>query len=115
MRMPMMSYDIDNLPEVPAEERKRLAAMPDEEIDYSDIPEARDFSGFVRAEDRGTAKKRNRVEIDLDSEVIAWIGEGYQSRINTILREVMNLTRLSAGGGQVTSGDSKQRNLFLVT
>jgi uncharacterized protein (DUF4415 family) len=95
--MPMVSYDLDKLPEVPEEERKRVAAMSDEEIDYSDIPEVSDFSRFVRV--GGTAKKRNRVEIDLDSDVIAWIGEGYQSRINTILREVMNLIRLSAGGG----------------
>jgi uncharacterized protein (DUF4415 family) len=92
--MPMVSYDLDNLPEVPEEERKKLAAMPDEEIDYSDIPEMSDFSGFVRA--GGTAKKRNRVEIDLDSDVIAWIGEEYQSRINAILRKVMNQERRSA-------------------
>jgi uncharacterized protein (DUF4415 family) len=93
-----VSYDLDNLPKVPEEERKRLAAMPYEEIDYSDIPEVHDFSGFVRAGDRGAAKKQKRVEIDLDSEVIAWIGEGYQSRINIILRELMHLTRLSTGG-----------------
>jgi uncharacterized protein (DUF4415 family) len=95
--MPMASYDLDHLPKVPAEERKRVAAMSDEEIDYSDIPEVRDFSGFVRAGDREAAKRRNRVEIDLDSDIIAWIGEGYQSRINAILREVMRLTLLSAG------------------
>ncbi|MDR2369851.1 MAG: BrnA antitoxin family protein [Treponema sp.] len=95
--MPMVSYDLDHLPEVPVEERKRAAVMPDGEIDYSDIPEARDFSGFVRAGDRETAKKRNRVEIDPDGGVIAWIGEGCQSRINAILREVMRLTMLSAG------------------
>jgi hypothetical protein len=47
--MPMVSYDLDHLPEVPAKERKRVAAMSDGEIDYSDIPEVRDFSGFVRA------------------------------------------------------------------
>jgi uncharacterized protein (DUF4415 family) len=94
--MPMVSYDLDNMPEVPEEERKRLAAMSDEEIDYSDSPEVHDFSGFVRARD--AAKKRSRIEIDLDSDVMAWVGEGYQSRINAILREVMHLTMLSAGG-----------------
>jgi uncharacterized protein (DUF4415 family) len=89
--MPMVRYDLDNLPEVPQEERIKVAAMSDEDIDYSDIPAVSDFSGFVRAENQGTVKKRNRVEIDLDSDVIAWIGKDYQSRINTILREVMNL------------------------
>ncbi|MDR1211777.1 MAG: BrnA antitoxin family protein [Spirochaetaceae bacterium] len=95
--MPMVRYDLDHLPEVPAEERKRVAAMSDEEIDYSDIPEVRDFSGFVRAGGRDAAERWSRVEIDLDSDVIAWIGEGYQSRINAILREVMRLTMLSTG------------------
>jgi uncharacterized protein (DUF4415 family) len=95
--MPMLTYDLDHLPEVPAEERKRIAAMSDEEIDYSDIPEVRDFSGFVRAGGRETAKRQRRVEIDLDSDILAWIGEGHQSRINAILREVMRLTMLSAG------------------
>jgi uncharacterized protein (DUF4415 family) len=94
--MPMVSYDLDNLPEVPAEERKRVAVMSDEDIDYSDIPEVTDFSGFIRARDRKPAKKRNRVEIDLDSDVIAWIGDDYQFRINTILREVMNLTKMAS-------------------
>jgi uncharacterized protein (DUF4415 family) len=73
--------------------------MSDEEIDYSDIPEVSDFSGFVRAGNRVAAeKRRRRVEIDLDNDIIAWVGKGYESRINTILREVMRLTRLSAEG-----------------
>jgi hypothetical protein len=59
--MPMVSYDLDHLPEVPAEERKRVAAMSDKEIDYSDIPEVRDFSGFVRAGDREAEPGGNRL------------------------------------------------------
>jgi hypothetical protein len=51
--MPMVSYDLDNLPEVPKEERVKLAAMSDEDINYSDIPEINDFAGFVRAENQG--------------------------------------------------------------
>jgi uncharacterized protein (DUF4415 family) len=93
--MPMVSYDLDNLPEVSKEERIKVAAMPDEDIDYSDIPEVSDFSGFVRA-NHGAGKEQNRVEIDLDSDVIAWIGKDYQSRINTILREVMNLSKITS-------------------
>ncbi|MDR2601040.1 MAG: hypothetical protein LBC53_01100 [Spirochaetaceae bacterium] len=91
----MVRYDFDNLPEVPQEERIKVAAMSDEDIDYSDIPEVNDFSGFVRAGNQGAVKKRNRVEIDLDSDVIAWIGKDYQSRINTIPREVMNLSKIA--------------------
>jgi uncharacterized protein (DUF4415 family) len=70
--------------------------MSDEDIDYSDIPEALDFSGFVRAENLGMAKKQSRVEIDLDSDVITWIGKDYQSRVNAILREVMNLSKITS-------------------
>jgi uncharacterized protein (DUF4415 family) len=36
------------------------------------------------------------VEIDLDGDVIAWIGKDYQSRINTILREVMTLSKITS-------------------
>jgi uncharacterized protein (DUF4415 family) len=68
--------------------------MSDEDIDYSDIPEISDFSAFVRAKDGGPAKKQSRVEIDLDSDIIVWVGEDYQSRINTILREAMNRAKL---------------------
>jgi hypothetical protein len=50
----MVSYDLYNLPE---EERVKVAAMYDEDIDYSDIPEVSDFSGFVRAENRVAIKK----------------------------------------------------------
>jgi hypothetical protein len=58
--MPIVSYDIDDMPEVPEKERKQLSAMSDEEIDYSDIPEAHDFSGFTRAGYRSAT--RNRTE-----------------------------------------------------
>jgi hypothetical protein len=72
----MVSYDLDHVPEVPAEERKRVAAMPDEEIDYSDIPEVRYFSEFVWTGDREAEPGGNR------------LGQ----RCN---REVMHLVRLS--------------------
>jgi uncharacterized protein (DUF4415 family) len=92
----MVRYDLDNLPEVSREERVKVVAMSDEAIDYSDIPEISDFSGFVRAGHQGPAKKQNRVEIDLDNDVITWIGKDYQSRINAILREVMNLSKIAS-------------------
>jgi hypothetical protein len=52
----MVRYDLDNLPETPAEERVKVAAMSDDVIDYSDIPEVNDFSRFVRAENLGARK-----------------------------------------------------------
>ena len=37
---------VPKLTEAQLENLKRLAEMPDEEIDFSDIPEITDFSGF---------------------------------------------------------------------
>ena len=34
--MTMLRNDLDNLPEVPGEERIKIAAMSDEDIDYSE-------------------------------------------------------------------------------
>jgi hypothetical protein len=65
----MLRYDLDNLPEVPEEERVKVAAMPDEDIDYSDIPEINDFSGFVRVEKLTSGKNRDRMKIELASDV----------------------------------------------
>jgi uncharacterized protein (DUF4415 family) len=94
--MPMVEYDLDNLPKVSQEEREEIAAMTDDEIDFSEIPEITDFSGFVRWKDRNLLKKRNRVEVELDNEVLAWVGENYKARVNIILREIMNLSRKSS-------------------
>jgi uncharacterized protein (DUF4415 family) len=62
---------------------KRLEETP---IDYSDIPEL-DEEWFRRARQ---AKKQ--LTIRLDSDVLDWVkrhGRGYQTRINRILRVVM--------------------------
>lgn len=63
-----------------------LAAMPDEDIDYSDIPEL-DDDFWENAEVR-TPEKRG-IYIKLDDDVLEWMkaqGKGYQTRINAILR-----------------------------
>jgi uncharacterized protein (DUF4415 family) len=94
--MPMVEYDLNNLPEVSREEWERVDKVTDEEINLSDMPGITDFSGFVRAADIKTVKSSKRVEIILDADVIAWVGKNYQSRINAILREVMKLTQITA-------------------
>ncbi|MEZ5477478.1 MAG: BrnA antitoxin family protein [Thiolinea sp.] len=75
-------------------ELESLASMPDEVIDYSDIPalsedalrQAKPFVGrFYRP-----IKKQVTVRIDAD--VLAWLqadGKGYQTRLNKVLREAM--------------------------
>ncbi|MDY4611176.1 MAG: BrnA antitoxin family protein [Sphaerochaetaceae bacterium] len=60
----------------------------DSDIDFSDIPEIKDFSGFHAVyEPRKVAVNRK-----LDADVVAWLkkdGKGYQTRMNAILREMM--------------------------
>ena len=72
------------------ERLRRLAAMPDETIDTSDIPEVTDWSGAVRG---GLYRPRKEaITIRIDADVLAWFrghtegGRGYQSEINRVLR-----------------------------
>ena len=81
-----------------AEKRKelqKLAARPDHEIDLTDIPEIQEIPSdavigkFYRP-------KKTSVTIRLDADVVAWLkasGEGYQTRINTYLRQLMRQSR----------------------
>lgn len=71
-----------------------LAAMSDDDIDLSDIPEVTDWSGWVRNPFYRPLKKSVTTRIDAD--VLAWLkssGEGYQTRMNSILRAAMLATR----------------------
>ena len=70
---------------------KRQAAGDDSDIDYSDIPPLTDaqLAQFRRA-------PKVLVAARLDKEVYDWLmqyGKGYSSRINGILRTVMERTR----------------------
>ena len=68
---------------------QRLNTMNDDEIDTSDIPEL-DEEFFNQAELRLPVKKP--VTIRLDSDVLEWFkeqGQGYQTRINNLLRKYM--------------------------
>jgi uncharacterized protein (DUF4415 family) len=74
-----------------------LAAMPDEEIDTSDIPEITDWSNAVVG--RFYRPVKEPVTIRLDADVLDWLkqgGKGYQTRVNKILRAVMEQQRKKA-------------------
>jgi uncharacterized protein (DUF4415 family) len=76
-------------PEIEAE-LKAIAAMPDANIDYSDIPQITDFSGFEVGKFYRPVKET--VTVRLDADVLHWLkqgGKGYQSRLNAILRKEM--------------------------
>ena len=72
-------------------EIKALAALPDERIDTSDIPEVLDWSGARRGALYRPLKQQ--VTLRLDADVVAWFkanvpgGRGYQTEINRVLRE----------------------------
>jgi uncharacterized protein (DUF4415 family) len=73
-------------------ELKALAKMPDSDIDTSDIPELPPefWKNAVRGRFYRPIKKA--VSIRLDEDVIAWLkkdGDGYQTRVNKMLRERM--------------------------
>ena len=71
-------------------EIRALNRMKDSEIDLTDIPEIKDWSRAVVGRFYRPIKKS--LTIRLDADVLAWVkaeGKGYQTRINSILREAM--------------------------
>jgi uncharacterized protein (DUF4415 family) len=84
--------DLPPLTEAQKAELAALAARPDEEIDYSDIPPLTEefWKNGVRGKFYRPTKTSTTVRID--SDVLAWLrgqGKGYQSRLNAILRREM--------------------------
>ena len=66
---------------------KRLDAMSDANIDYSDIPEL--DAAFFRNARVVVSPGKKQLTVRLDADVLAWLqsqGKGYHSRINAILR-----------------------------
>jgi uncharacterized protein (DUF4415 family) len=76
-------------------ELQKLAAKPDREIDLSDIPEIREIPSDAVI-GRFYRPRKTAVTIRLDADVVAWLkatGAGYQTRINTHLRHLMQQNR----------------------
>lgn len=86
------------MPKLSPETRKqleRLAQKSDHEIDLTDIPEIQRIPSdaiigqFYRP-------KKTPVTIRLDADIVAWLkasGEGYQTRVNAYLRQLMQQGR----------------------
>ena len=69
---------------------KRLKALPERAIDYSDIPRLSD--DFFKTARLLMPQPKKPVAIRLDEDVLIWFqkqGAGYQSRINAVLRAYM--------------------------
>jgi uncharacterized protein (DUF4415 family) len=69
-----------------------LAALPDDQIDTSDIPELPPGAWKNAVRGRFYRPIKQAVSMRLDADVIAWLkkrGKGYQTRVNSILRQTM--------------------------
>jgi len=69
-----------------------VAALPDDRIDTSDIPELPPSAWKNAVRGRFYRPVKQAVSLRLDSDVVAWLkkpGKGYQTRVNHILRERM--------------------------
>ena len=95
--MSIVIRTLDDLPPIDEERLKKLREMRDEDIDLSDMPALtqEQLARFVPAKllNRGIYRPRKvPVKINYDVDVIEWFrsfGKGYQTRINTALREYM--------------------------
>lgn len=69
-----------------------LAAEPEEEIDFSDIPATTELDWIGAERGKYYRPVKQQVTIRIDADVLEWLksqGQGYQSRLNSILRAAM--------------------------
>ena len=80
-------------------ESARLAALPDDSIDLTDMPEVLDWSDAERGKFYRPVKQQ--LTLRLDADVLQWFktkgGRGYQTRINAALRQVIEEEARKAG------------------
>lgn len=73
-------------------ELEALKAMPDEEIDYSDIPATTPDQWRGAEGGKFYRPLKRQITLRIDADVVEWFksqGSGYQTRINDVLREAM--------------------------
>lgn len=71
------------------EDLQALANMPDDDIDYSDIPKTQNMQGWVKFNTL-TNKAENNVHVDED--IATWFNQKdnrTQAKINSFLRQLM--------------------------
>ncbi len=90
-------------------EKKHMDEMP---IDYSDIPELDD--DFFRRAIMERDLRKKQLTIRLDPDVLDWVkrhGKGYQTRINRILRVVMESQPPVPQPERLSKSPSKRRSI----
>jgi len=71
---------------------EKVAAMPESAIDTSDIPASPPGAWKDAVRGKWYRPVKQPVSIRLDADVLAWLkgkGSGYQTKVNTMLREKM--------------------------
>ncbi len=87
--------DLTNQPPLTRKQKaelKALQSLSDDNIDYSDIPPLSDEFWKNAAPNPFYKPIKASTTVRLDADVLAWLkskGKGYQTRINTILRDEM--------------------------
>lgn len=88
-----------DIPELPPDNQSRvraLEALPDDQIDTTDVPQILDWSDARRGVLYRPVKQQ--ITLRLDADIIAWFrahardGRGYQTDINGALREHVQRT-----------------------
>ena len=93
--MNMVRYKQGELPpltDADKAELKALAARPDSEIDYSDIPPVTDAFWKNAMPNPFYKPIKTHASVRIDADVLAWLkgqGKGYQTMMNAILRDAM--------------------------
>lgn len=74
---------------------EELANMPDEDIDYSDIPQlGEEFWKHARLV--GPNERKQQLTIRFDPDIVEWFksqGKGYQTHMNSVLRAYVDSKR----------------------
>jgi uncharacterized protein (DUF4415 family) len=100
MRRPMKRLTREQKRDIAA-----LAAMKDQDIDLSDMPEVLDWSGAEVGKFHRPPKKP--VTIRLDAYVLEWLkgyGRDYQTRLNLLLRHAM-----ASSAGTTPKGSAERK------
>jgi uncharacterized protein (DUF4415 family) len=94
------TLDLGKPPRLSAEQKARLdavAAIPDDQIDYSDAPSLPDAVWMKAAAELPNTKQQ--ITLRLDAEVLDFfkdMGKRYQSRINAVLRSYVEAQKAHA-------------------
>lgn len=87
---------------------KRIAEMPDDQIDFSDIPEVFDFSEYKRVPFKPV---KHQISFRVDVDVLMFFqmaGKGYQTKMNKVLRDYMRQKRREAYIAEFGEPDEKE-------